>query len=378
MKQSFKRIISFLLMVGILIGGSFSMAPTPAIAATETLVKDANGNVVNAQAATYRGDIEAGKGSATSNSAANTAGGAVACAAGQILGNLLTSSISSALTGQVTQKATGAVEQLVPVDPKGQHLVNSNLQTNAQTGTAVFGVLVSPSWDSIAWCLINSIIEYLIDATIEWAKTGFNGNPAFVDNPEQFFQSIADQEAGAFIQQIASGAGIDVCQPFRAQIAIGLATAYGVNEGKKLNCSLSTIANNATNAAGFTDGEFNYSDFFTVSQYQQNNFRGNYILGNEELGARVVAKNNTAQLELGWGSGFLNFKHCEETGNVSNPKTCITDTPGTIVQSSLEKSLGIPKDRLVIAQKFDQLVTVLINSLIKVALDEVLASDSDD
>lgn len=376
MKRFFHSTISSLLILSILIGSGFAAAPNISFAATENTVTLQDGTVVNAQSAAYTGGINNENGSGSSNQLANAAGGAVGCVAGQILGQLLTSSISSALTNTVTSQVTTSVNLYVPVAEKAKLLENSDTANAARTGTTVMGVMVSPSWDSIAWCVINTIIEYLIDATIEWAKNGFNGNPAFVDNPEDFFKGLVDQSAAGFINEIIGGAtGINVCQPFKVQIGIGLANAYGVNGGKKLSCSLSSISNNLESSFGLADGSFDYNQFFTVSQFDQNNARGAYILGNEELGVRATVKSNTAKLELGWNQGFLNFKHCEGEGT---GKKCITDTPGTLVQSSLEKSLGLPKDRLVLAQKFDQLVTVLINSLIKVALDEVLAGDEEE
>jgi hypothetical protein len=381
MRRFFQRTTSFFLILSIIIGSGFAAAPKIALSATETVGITSTNQTENAQARAYTQGIDQNRSINSSGAAANIAGGALACSAGQILGQLLTSAISSginALLGSTGVSTTGAPR--VPITADGTQLeAQSRTGTAASTGTLdpTGFTITQPSWDSIAWCVINTIIEYLIDATIEWAKTGFNGNPAFIDNPEQFFTSLADQEAGAFIQELVSGVakgGINVCQPFRVQIGINLARAYGTNGGgRRLSCSLDRIAGNFESFVNnnFQDENF-YQDWFTVTQNDSNNFNGSYILGSDELYARVAARNNTAQLELGWNNGFLNFKHCEDK---TRPESCVTDTPGTLVQSSLEKSLGIPKDRLVLAQKFDQLVTVLVNSLIKVALNEVLEGD---
>ncbi len=383
MKRVATLVLSPLLIVGLILGTSFSAIPAPLLAATETVVTGASGQPVNAQAAAYRQGINTDKGTKQSNGAANVAGKAVACSAGQILANLLTSAISkgvSTLTNKVGSQAKAA--QKVPVNPDGTAIERAiSLHSSATVGgTDPSGfALIVPGWDSIAWCIINSIIEYLVDSTIAWAQNGFNGNPAFVTNPEAFFQGIADQEAGAFLQEIGSKAagGLNVCKPFQAQIVINLSRSFGNSGGEKgLSCSLSTIKNNYQ---GFVNGNFNnggWAGWFELTQNDANNFYGATIKANSILDNRVAIKNNTATLELGWNKGFLSFKHCGDKTDPANPKDCVTDTPGTLIQSSLEKSLNLPKDRLVLAQKFDQLVTVLVDQLIQVALNKVLTSNS--
>lgn len=376
MKRFFNRTISSILIVSVLTGSCFFA--TPVLAQNNANVS-ASGQAQNEQATGYRYGIDP---NATNyaDAAGNVAGGAVACAAGQILGQLLTSTISSGITGLLGSagiSTTGTPR--VPVDYTGTPAEQqSRARTSATTGSLdpTGFTLIQPSWDSIAWCVINSIIEYIIDATIQWAKTGFNGNPAFIDNPEQFFESIADQEAGAFIQEIVRGTtGINVCEPFRVQIGINLANAYG-QKNKRLSCSLDRIQGNFENfASGDFIGQGGWDTWYGMTQVNANNPIGAYAESDSLLRARLAVQDNTAKLELGWNNGFLNFKKCEDR---TDPKTCVTSTPGTLLQSSLEKSLGIPKDRLVLAQKFDQLVTVLINSLIKVALNEVLDGSGDD
>jgi len=122
------------------------------------------------------------------------------------------------------------------------------------------------------------------------------------------------------------------------------------------------------------NGNFNeggWEGWFSMTQNASNNRIGATILATDELYARISAKNNTAKLELGLNNGFLNYKKCTDP---KDPKSCKTVTPGTVIQSSLEKSLNLPKDRLVLAQKFDQVIEAVVNNLIKVALNEVLNS----
>lgn len=396
MKSAFRKLISVAIITGLLLG-SLAISPTPAMALTAAGGGDGSGtdgggpttgsnsNVpmgtpapasapVNAQAAAYSNGITTGQGVAASNQAANVAAKGGACVAGTILANILSSVISLLIN-----KGVGYAQDLlsVPTHSAGHTADNQDLDTSSHSGVSIFGILVLPSWDSVAWCIVNEIISYLIDATIQWAQTGFNGNPAYITNPSAFFKGIADQEAGNFIQGIVKNAipGLNVCQPFRVQIALNLSSAYG-NNLRSGSCSIQSIVKNYQ---GFVNGS-NFSKngswpgWFALTQNNANNIYGSYIDLGADLQARLSVKNNTAQLELGWNKGFLSVKHCDKKNadGTADPNSCRTDTPGTLIQSSLEKSLNLPKDRLVFAQKFDQLVTVLVNSLIKVALDKIL------
>ena len=51
---------------------------------------------------------------------------------------------------------------------------------------------------------------------------------------------------------------------------------------------------------------------------------------------------------------------------------CPITSPGIVIQSQLEKTLGLAKDRLVLAEKFDQVIAAVVNQLINTALDKVL------
>ncbi len=322
-------------------------------------------------------------GTSTNAAGTNSATELLGCTAGGLLARVIAGGISVLLQGLLGSTVGSMLNVPASLD-------NSNggkgmmLEQAAHTGIHVFGVPTGISWDGIAFCIVNTIISYIADATIQWANNGFNGNPAFIQNPDRFFKGIADREAGNFIQELAyDTTGLNVCQPFRARIAIGLANSYG-NDGyrRQAGCSIDQIKQNVQNFAqnpieiGTTGGNANrdnglgnYWGRFMESSKDNNNLVGSYIIANKAMYSRISNANNTATFEIGLNRGWLSTKKCADE---KKPETCNITTPGTILQSSLEKTLGIPKDRLVLATKFDQVVTAIVNNLIKVALNKAL------
>ncbi|MEI6490405.1 MAG: hypothetical protein WCO16_01430 [bacterium] len=305
------------------------------------------------------------------------AGGAGTCLASSILSGAVSGVIKSAI-GALSNVATTITDKITKVSTSDStHQDKSEVLKEAQAGFTIpyVNVLIGVSWDGIAWCIANSLIEYVADSTIKWANSGFNGSPSFISNTDNFFENLADQEAGNFINSIAgnvTNGGVNLCSNFKVSISIGLSNYYSrSNYNRTSSCSLSKVVKNIDN---FMNGNFNeggWEGWFSMTQNASNNRIGATILATDELYARISAKNNTAKLELGLNNGFLNYKKCADP---KDPKSCKTVTPGTVIQSSLEKSLNLPKDRLVLAQKFDQVIEAVVNNLIKVALNEVLNS----
>ncbi len=86
----------------------------------------------------------------------------------------------------------------------------------------MFGVPILPSLDSIGYCLVNSLIEYISDATIAWINSGFEGNPVFIDNFDEFFKNLADRELAAFMGNLTLPGYM--CEPFQVNVQLGLLT----------------------------------------------------------------------------------------------------------------------------------------------------------
>ncbi len=324
----------------------------------------------------------------------------VGCSAGQILGSIISSAVSSAMTsalGYVVEKASGLIN--VPTQESGQVLLNSKTQSSAEVGTTVgafgIGILALPSWNSIAYCVVNAMIEYVANSTIAWIQGGFEGNPSFVNNPEQFFKDLADVEASAFLKELAYGTlGLNICEPFRVQIVLTIARSHignqqayggqggysrggfggggGANGYEYGGCTLDDIKGNLE---GFLEGNFDnggWDSWFQVSQIDSNNPYSTYLNLQAQLNGAISKKQNLASVELDWGKGFLSFRKCDEKTPKEKQKDCPITSPGVIIQGQLEKTLGLAKDRLVLAEKFDQVIAAVVNQLINTALDKVL------
>lgn len=323
------------------------------------------------------------------------------CSAGQILGNILSSLISSTITS-VLGAAVNVAEKVitVPTVEQGQVLLDSKTKASAEVGTTLgifgIGVLALPSWNSIAYCVVNAMITYVANSTIAWVQGGFEGNPSFVTNPEEFFKDLANIEASAFLQELAYGVtGLNICEPFRVSIVLSIARNHvsgqqeyggtsgysqgGFNSGEGGNigyggCSLDDIAGNLE---GFLGGDFSkggWDSWFKISQVDSNNPYATYFNLQAQLNGSVNKKQNLASVELDWGKGFLSFRKCEDGSSGDDKSNCPITSPGVVIQGQLEKTLGLAKDRLVLAEKFDQVIAAVVNQLIQVALDKVLES----
>ncbi len=296
--------------------------------------------------------------------------------AGSCIGGILGQAVSRAITGAIGSIAESAVKVGI-----------TSTESQAQAGISFFGVPVGISWDSVGYCFINAIIAYIADSTIAWINGGFNGNPAFLRNPTAFFKNLADREAGAFIGSLVNGTlGVNACQPIKIEVAIGLANQYGGggSKGSGTQCTLSQIMKTQQGFQAFVKGApaaANWSNFYSVSQNLQNNKQGLYILSVDSIDLSVKQKQNTIQVGIGQNNGFLSYEKCgdwkedkDASGKViGESKDCEVVTPGKTIADAASKITGIGLDRTILATKFDQVISALVNQLVKTALSKAFS-----
>lgn len=253
--------------------------------------------------------------------------------------------------------------------------------------------------DSIAWVIVNLVIERIAASTVNWINSGFRGSPAFVQDPEGFFKATADNVAGDFIFRNPDLNFL--CGPLRNKIQLALSTNYAPDR-RRWHCTLSQIGANFENFMDdFNQGGWNA--FFTISQQPQNNPLGVYLMAENELQQRLAKQQQQKERELNWGRGFLSFKSCEvwENPPAQNPSATTLsspfgdinispddqrqalstqgnsplgpnakckkeriDTPGSLISDKLNDVLNIGNDKLAVADEINEIVSALLNQLI--------------
>jgi hypothetical protein len=288
--------------------------------------------------------------------------GSAQCTFGSMLSEMLSSFISYLLESLLSDKATELTTKFLEVPTRDDVTAAQGKAVRAKEvcAWAPFGFCVLPSLDSIAFCFINQVIDYIGKATVEWIKTGFQGSPAFIDDPEKFFTNAIDSVAGNLLNQISDGL---LCEPWRAQIQFQLLNEHvsGFNQSAG-GCKLSEVSDRWEEFAEGGDF-FSWDLQYAYTQNPYNNPLGSYVEAKNNFNIQLDEVRNGLQIQAGWNNGFLNVK---------DPETGRTTTPGRVIEDQLNRRLGLSEQRLLIADEFDEIINTLVNELIKLALSELL------
>ncbi len=239
----------------------------------------------------------------------------------------------------------------VPVSDAGTHA-----RLDVQTSIAAQNSLKQNCLDKIATAIAKKILRDLTNSIVQWANSGFDGNPAFIQNPGKFFKQSADEIAGQFIE----GTDLDfLCDPFKFNIRINIAQQSTFRD--QVNCTLSGAIKNAENFGSFTSGNFSqggWNGWYSMTQNIQNNPYGAELAVQTELTGRQNKVQALLNQQLSWGSGFFSYK--DKKGNII--------TPGKTIENAIGQTIGSDMRQLEIANQFDQILRAITGALMKKAL----------
>ncbi|MEX0917385.1 MAG: hypothetical protein WDZ90_02600 [Candidatus Paceibacterota bacterium] len=242
--------------------------------------------------------------------------------------------------------------------------------------------------DPLAWQIAKAIRDEITRSIVTWINSGFDGNPAFVEDLDGFLRGVGDRAAGQFIEQ-ELGLGF-ICSPFQLDIQIALALDYYSPFRDRAACTLSDVVDNID---GFFGGDFRdggWKAWYAVTTNPHNNPYGAYIAAKGELAANVRnARGEQVQL-LNFGGGFLSFEQCDDVGSTSSElaqsgplggfggpgpqgtgvesQNCRITTPGAVIEGQLENVLGSGIRELELADEFDEIIGALIGQLLNQVL----------
>jgi hypothetical protein len=221
--------------------------------------------------------------------------------------------------------------------------------------------------DTIAYAIAKQILHALSQSIVNWIKSGFQGNPLFITNFEDFMRDQADQATGLFMKEFLSPEVYNaICSPWRIQLEIALKRTYTYSE--RMACTLSSVIKNAEDFSRQVH-EGDWDTWINVTSNPQNNPFGALILSSDQLSALIAAATGNAKTESIFNAGFLGMKECvEQVDNIwTGETTCVkydTVSPGTWVSDTLSNATGVDFQSLAMADELDEIISALITQLL--------------
>lgn len=266
----------------------------------------------------------------------------------------------SNVAASIGAKLFGGVVDTVAASVTNPNLVPviDVLNTRKEVG---LGGGYGPSMDSIGVCIINSLIQYISDSTIDWINNGFEGNPTFIDNPGRIVKDIQVDTFNAFIDGIGNGI---LCERFSADLTFVLRA--NLKNKRKVVPDRCTLDEALANFDRILSGEdFSFEAINVMTSNPGNNILGAYLMSQSKLDSVIDERTDVLFTEANWGGGYLSWK--DDKGNTVTPSKLIADT-------LVPEKLNMATSRLVIADEFDEIMTALFDALLNKAVNEVLGT----
>lgn len=239
---------------------------------------------------------------------------------------------------------------------------------------------------------LKILLRQLTQSVVNWINSGFEGSPSFITNTGQFLQNTADITIGNFLMN--DPALSFLCDPFKIQIKLALGLQYRPFQ-ENIRCTFSGALGNLNNAMNtFTKGDFinggGWDSWLQMTTVPQNNAMGAMIIAQAELDARLESSTHNAELEAGWGGGFMSWKDCPtieqqaaEGFGLSTPDEtnrfaryaqvthqqrdqdgCVIKTPGGVIANKINWVDTTTLRELELADDLNEILYALANQLI--------------
>ncbi len=214
--------------------------------------------------------------------------------------------------------------------------------------------------DNIAWALVDNTVKNMLRSTTAWINSGFKGKPLYVTDLSRFMTGVADSVAGEYISK--SGLSY-LCSPFQADILFALNIQYQATRNYGIQqCTLSGVVDNVDS---FLEGDFigggGWDAWYAVTLTPQNNPYGALIQAQTVLDSKITSALKLKESEINRNRGFLDLVQCEDEVKKTN---CRTVTPGSVIETQLNNTLGLSGDRLAVADEINEMIGAILNQLL--------------
>lgn len=258
--------------------------------------------------------------------------------------------------------------------------------------------------------LAQVIVMQLTQDIVNWIDSGFQGNPAFIQDPGGFLERTGDIAIGEFI---FNNPDLNfLCDPIKVEIQLALGLQYQPFR-QKINCTLSEVVDNVEDAYdNFASGNFidggGWDTWLNMTVNPANTKEGAFLIAQGAMEARIKTSQGTLEKETSWSGGALSLKKCtktyyqlndlgeeeviktedfigspfydtsgidegdRETG-VYTKTNCSITTPGKTITDKLSfmdtSAMRMLELKTATADAFDAIMSALANQLVKYALN---------
>lgn len=283
-----------------------------------------------------------------------------------------------------------AINKVYAIDTVPPVPVSDDALRSKFVGVTVMGYTVPGfSWNGIYILVMKTLLSQITDSIVNWINSGFEGSPSFVTDPQSFLLGVGDEVVGEFINEMTKFGWL--CDPYKLNIKIALSLGIGSFKRQR-KCTLTKIIKNFDNFVTGTFKEGGWQGWFELTTNPNANPGTAFLSAQAELQKRMREKNDMEVKKLDWGKGFMSWRTCEAySAKTSAPsdagptvsygnqsKECVKwsdiKTPGTVIESQLEHTLGTSLRQLELADDIDKIVGALVQQLVKTVLQKGLSS----
>ena len=248
---------------------------------------------------------------------------------------------------------------------------------------------------SIGRLIIKMLLQKLTQSTVNWIKSGFNGGPAFVQNPSKFFGEIAKDEVLKFGLEINNPQLFPFGKVWMQNTAAAFNNKFQDNAQYSLNKLISaTNPDCGTTKDGYKIGcdtafsqdfsQGGWNAWTAMTQVPANNPLGFQLMADNELQQRLagtVQSNAQATHEaLQAANGFLGDERCIDDPNLTRTqetealkKTPAVElcpsgwqyvTPGSMVAYAAQNVMGYQSTSYFNVQDLNDAVAAITDALL--------------
>jgi hypothetical protein len=296
----------------------------------------------------------------------------------QIFGGAVGAMAACVITNLIVAAATHVVGEIISLFdtvPTNESNVSFKADTWVSSAANTMEVFKECILDALAWAAKMIIYETILRAIFAWINQGFDGGPAFLSNPNEFFKKIANATVDAFINN--SGLDALLCEPFSATVVDHMKTISISVETEEYACTLDSIMTGdvATEYNNMVqNGSVDTGGIFTAMALSQtgNNAYTAMFSVEAEANSRVRQAQGTEKMLLDFGDGHFSLR-CD-LNNDGVREVC---TPGDFVAKQINEWMGGGLGQLEKADEVSEVVAAAVSMLVQKVLfdtDEGLLS----